>query len=437
MNIRRSKKIYMLSIFILITVLFLIALILTKEASIVKNLVIVFISIISLLTLSTLFLYSKLKTENALLKQSELSWKIIFNNRNEAVIIQHITQLNEPGKIIEVNTQASALTGYSKDEIIHLNLDDIIDKNHSKRVFEEIVRKGHVDEKLDIFHKSGKTVPVLFAGDFINVSNNKIIVYSLKNVSDFYFFQKQRNEHVKKLQDSNEELKKKSERKEDLLAFASHDLRAPFTSIMGFTELLLQENLNKTQERYVKLIRNSAQTQLNYVNGLLQAIKFGRDEIKLYLSEFDICNIIKNLILEIEVLATQKNITITITQGCEYPVIIKADREKITQVFNNLLSNALKFTRIGGKIEIYMKKKNNLLEIHIIDNGIGIPTGKIKGIFNLFEKKDSGGTKGESGTGLGLTICKNIIELHGGEIRVESEYEKGSDFYFTLPFKSE
>lgn len=260
-----------------------------------------------------------------------------------------------------------------------------------------------------------------------------IIVTGLNKPFDTIFRELKQNEL--ELMQSNEKLKNLSEMKDDFLAIASHDLRSPFNAIFGFTELLLQnEELSHDNKHYVELIQKSAEIQLNYINDILDILKVESGNMTLNKKEINIKKLIEDDLQMHKIIAYKKKVSLNFDSGFDGNIF--ADYEKLVQVLNNLISNALKFSKVNGHIDIktFLNEKG-FLEIHIIDNGIGIPENKINNIFTKYFHIENNNKVNEKSTGLGLSIAKHFVELHGGEIFVKSEFNQGSDFYFFLPLQ--
>jgi signal transduction histidine kinase len=218
------------------------------------------------------------------------------------------------------------------------------------------------------------------------------------------------------------------------ISIIAHDLRSPFTSIIGVLDLL-KESINDFSvsdiEKFVSIAYTSAVRTLTLLDNLLawtilqnKAKNF--DPVKINLRDL--------LYYETESFLTpakQKNITLT------YPIDpdlnVSADLQMVKTVLRNLISNAIKFTRPGGEIKISATESEHFVEISVKDNGVGISHEIQKELFKINESYKTAGTMNELGTGLGLVLCRDFIEMHGGKIRVESEPGKGSTFSFTLP----
>jgi signal transduction histidine kinase len=229
------------------------------------------------------------------------------------------------------------------------------------------------------------------------------------------------NEELKKSKDeiefANKKLKELNQFKEEMAAMIVHDLKNPLNLIIGLAE-------NET-------VKQSGKQMLNMVMNILDVQKYEQTEIKLQRANFQADIISESALEQVCLLYEQKNIKVENLVN-EYVVVV--DPDLIERVFVNILTNAIKYTPINGKITLESEKsEDELIQIKITDNGPGIPEDKLEKIFLKFEQvvaKESGIARS---TGMGLTFCKMVIEAHGGEIGVESELEKGTSFWFTLP----
>lgn len=284
-----------------------------------------------------------------------------------------------------------------------------------------------------IINKHGNIVWVRTKINLIRDHEGKIQkIYGL--VSDISLRKRAEDELTK----STENLIKLNETKDRFISIISHDLRTPFSSILGFTDLLLSDGDLSENERkqYIEFIRESSKSMLSLVNSLLDWTRLQTGRIRFEPERIEIYKIIESSLNALSGVAFQKNIDIS--SDIKSDVFVFVDKDLILQVFNNLLSNAIKFTPRNGRIKISVvsSPRNRYLEFSIKDSGTGIKPENIKKLFHIDTKYTSEGTEGEKGTGLGLSLVKEIIEKHSGTIWVESEYGKGSDFKFTLPIAS-
>ena len=237
-----------------------------------------------------------------------------------------------------------------------------------------------------------------------------------------------------KIQEDKGKLEELNRTKDKLFSIIAHDLRSPFNSILGFSELLISDSGNlKVEEtqKYIGYINSSAKSTLNLLDNLLNWAKSQTGKIKFKPEKIIVSLIIQEIIDISNSPAKIKNISIINKQSKE--VVVCADRNMLMVVMRNLMSNAIKFTRLGGQITIDVISKNKLVEISISDSGVGMHEDIKKQLFTTTSYTTSRGTENEKGSGLGLILCKEFIEKHGGTIWVESEVGKGSDFKFTLP----
>ncbi|HUV55732.1 MAG TPA: ATP-binding protein [Dehalococcoidales bacterium] len=239
----------------------------------------------------------------------------------------------------------------------------------------------------------------------------------------------------KLLFETNEELKKVTQAKSEFLTNMSHELRTPLNTVIGFSELLLDKipgKINQKQKQCLDDISASSEQLLSLINDVLDLSKVEAGELELKQKTFALNKLIESLTRTITpiLVPRKQSLDIEIEKGLPP---IHADKTKIRQVLLNLLSNSVKFTPDGGKLKIEAIRKDSWCQVSVIDNGIGMKQEEQKRIFEPFCQLDNPISRERSGTGLGLTIAKQIVEKHGGRIWVESEYGKGSRFTFTLP----
>ncbi len=245
----------------------------------------------------------------------------------------------------------------------------------------------------------------------------------------------QLNETNRNLNEANAKLREISEMKEEFLALTTHDLRSPLAVISGvisfFTSGRLGE-LSGEQKNMVAMMERNAQSLIELVNDLLDASKLEAGSMRLDPTSIDLRGLINELHETIEPLAREKNITLKEELPPRLPPI-EADRAKLRRIIVNLLSNAIKFTQHGGTVTVTAERIGNYLRVAVADTGVGIAPEDVARLFDKYEQARSRATRGEKGTGLGLYIIRQLVELHGGEIHVQSEPGKGSTFTFTLP----
>lgn len=246
----------------------------------------------------------------------------------------------------------------------------------------------------------------------------------------------EKNNAYKVIKAQNEKILESDKVKTEFLANVSHELRTPLNAIIGFSEVLSEElhgTLNDKQKEYISDIRVSGLHLLGMINEILDISKIEANAVKLVRSEFNILKALREVGNILKPIALKKKIKLII--DCEKDFKVNADYQKIQQILYNLVNNAIKFSPSDEEVEIGAKlsqnKKKFILSVH--DNGIGIDKKYHGKIFAKFVQLDSAYTKKESSTGLGLTITKELTELHGGKITIKSEVNNGSTFIVEIP----
>jgi signal transduction histidine kinase len=238
----------------------------------------------------------------------------------------------------------------------------------------------------------------------------------------------------REIADKSAQLEAASRHKSEFLANMSHELRTPLNAIIGFSEVLTERmfgELNEKQDEYLKDIHASGQHLLSLINDILDLSKIEAGRMELERSDFDLPNALENALILVRERASRRGITLGHSVD-ERLGTIRGDERKVKQVLLNLLSNALKFTPEGGRIDVRAVPHDGVSEISVADTGVGIAPEDQEAVFEEFRQVGTADKKIE-GTGLGLALSRKFIELHGGRIWVESEVGKGSTFRFTLP----
>lgn len=329
------------------------------------------------------------------------------------------------------------VTGYSGDEISHfpgrgaaiLFEDDI---HRVKRLMGEFIDDKSVNAVILTYRIVKKNKDVVWIKESISVERDKNGVIKLYNgfVADVTDIKSEELRQSKAL----EGLQSLNASKDKFISVLSHDLRAPFTSILGFSEILMNEpNLTHNERlEYLSYINDSSQNQLQLINYLLDWSRLQTGRIKIEPQRIHAKGIVFNCVSSLTGNAIRKNIDIKVT--VDDNIYVQADERLLTQVITNLLSNAIKFSPEGKSIEIFADVFNiDLIEFVVKDEGKGISEENKAKLFKFEKMFSTEGTKGEKGTGLGLSLVKEIIEKHNGEIWFYSEKDKGSEFHFTVP----
>jgi len=340
---------------------------------------------------------------------------------------------NTEGEIEYVNPKFTELTGYTATEAIGNN--------------PSILKSGKTD--VQVFKDLWKTIREgnTWHGEFINKKKNGEEFIEQAIISPIYH-QKQkivgyiaikeniteRKQAERTILAQNEQLAVVNATKDKFFSIIAHDLKNPFSTILGFTELLIK-NLHKYDvskiESQLTIIRKSSQFAYDLLINLLEWARMQKGEIKFQPKVVEIRDLINENIAYADSMARKKNIDIAFSFNANYQLF--CDKNMIDTVLRNLLSNAIKYTPMQGLINVSVTSTNNVVEVSVSDNGVGIDEKSQKLLFKIGESKSTNGTEGERGTGLGLVLCKDFVEKNGGRIWVESQIGKGSDFKFSLP----
>jgi signal transduction histidine kinase len=241
----------------------------------------------------------------------------------------------------------------------------------------------------------------------------------------------------REIADKSAQLEAASRHKSEFLANMSHELRTPLNAIIGFSEVLAERmfgEVNEKQAEYLQDILSSGRHLLSLINDILDLSKVEAGRLELELGRFHLPTALDNALILVRERATRHGITLT--QAVDERVgDIVADERKVKQVLLNLLSNAVKFTPEGGRVGLSATAAEDVVTIAVSDTGIGIAPEDQAAIFEEFRQVGRDDTRKQEGTGLGLTLAKKFVELHGGRIWVQSQVGEGSTFTFTLPVR--
>ncbi|MFA5300695.1 MAG: tetratricopeptide repeat-containing sensor histidine kinase [Lutibacter sp.] len=247
-----------------------------------------------------------------------------------------------------------------------------------------------------------------------------------------------KNYQIKKMNaeihEQSNKLRQANSTKDKFFSIIAHDLKNPFNSIAGFTDLLIENNDKydeSKQLKFLKIIKESTAKVSNLLDNLLIWANSQSGNLKYNPKNIVLAQHVPHVISFLEIQAINKDITIL--NKVEDNIFVNADENMMNTILRNLISNAIKFTPPKGEIQICATLKNDFIEVAVKDNGVGIAESALNNIFNVDEINSSLGTSNEKGSGLGLMICKDFVENHGGKIWVESTENKGSEFKFTVP----
>ena len=261
-------------------------------------------------------------------------------------------------------------------------------------------------------------------------------MYILSDISYSFFYTKQVSEQAKIMKELKEQAESANEAKSAFVSNMSHEIRTPMNAIVGLTEVLLRKNWPKEDKAYLLNIKNSGNALLRLINDLLDFSKIESGKFEISEEAYDLSQILRDVQVIGNTRIGDKKINLVMDIDKEVPRELFGDALRIRQVIINLMNNAIKFTEEGA-VTIHLKKtslQDRLVQLYISvqDTGQGIKLEDQKKLFDAFTQVDIKKNKGKEGTGLGLAISKQLVEMMGGELQVQSEYGKGSEFFFTI-----
>jgi len=340
--------------------------------------------------------------------------------------------LSREGDILELNYSASKMLNKGHSELINNRFALFISgETHNAFIqfFDRLLKtrkKETCEAVLNTYDNSDLCINI----EGILTHNNNFCLLTIMDITK----SKEIEKSILKLKVANEAIKFK----QNFLANISHEMRTPLTGILGMIEILEQTKLTGTQQDYVSTLKHSSENLREIINQVLDYSKIEAGKVQIKPCQFSL----KSMLDEAKILLqgrVKPGVQFSIQSDPSIPDLIYADEIRIGQIVNNLVANALKFTQKGSVVlssqllSSYYVQKKVKIKISIADTGIGIPENLQNKLFLPFSQIEDNETRNYEGTGLGLSICKELVNLLGGEIGVETEYHKGSTFWFSFP----
>ncbi|TWH49454.1 PAS domain S-box protein [Sporomusa sp. KB1] len=346
-----------------------------------------------------------------------------------------ITFIDIDGRIIEANEAAVKAYGYSREELLNLTIFDLCAKDTEvfmkcqmaiadrKGVFFEAVHK----------RKNSEFFPVEINSQGTIIGERKVLLNIIRDISE----RKLVEEELKGAKDKAEAANKT---KSEFLANMSHEIRTPINGITGMIDLTLMTELASDQKENLTVAKSCAHQLLGIVNDILDFSKMEAGKLSLEVVSFKFRDLIAEIVKAYSYRAGSKGLELNYTLSADVPDIVSGDQNRLRQILNNLLDNAIKFTE-NGEVSLSIKRTGGNAETFeltfaVRDTGIGIASGEMNKLFKTFSQVDGSITRKYGGTGLGLVISKQLVELMGGKMWVESVKDTGSVFYFTISLKA-
>ena len=370
------------------------------------------------------------------LRIKEERYRLITENARDVIWTMKLD-----GTITYISPNVEQLRGFTVEEAIHQQLDQIITPDTQVLVIDYILR-------LNSAYASGKPLPH-FKGENEYYCKDgstlwtEVIVYPLagsdqKSVTMLGMTRdiSERKQYEAKLLEQTNNLRELNATKDKFFSIIAHDLRSPFNGILGLSEILKDEARDLDIDSivdYTEMIHTSANQAYNLLENLLDWAKMQQGHFRYEPKKELINNLINNEINGLKYNAGKKNIAlVNITKE---DIIVTLDEKMLSAVLRNLVTNAIKFTAKNGFVNVDAKINSGHVEVSVSDNGVGMDQKTIEKLFKIETSFTSCGTENEKGTGLGLLLCKDFVEKHGGKMWVESELGKGSRFIFSIPIQ--
>lgn len=365
-----------------------------------------------------------LKEENSLIKSQFLNYKSIFNETLDVVMITN----GKEGKILEINKSCIAQLGYQPEELIGRHFSYIFDDpEEESKIIEDTKFFGTVLAEKTIRKKDGSVIFMDVNLNTIDYGNNKVVMTTLRDVSE-------RVKSELKLRQYSETLSDLNSSKDKFFSIIAHDLKSPFSGLLGLSQILceeLEELGNNDLKKYADEINNCAKFIFKLLQNLLEWSRLNTGKFDYAPVTINLKNKIDSIIQLLNLNASNKKIELR--YSCPEDLKVIADNNMLNSILQNLISNALKFTHEGGLVEVTAALEKDKAEICIKDSGVGIPEENLKKIFRVDKNISTLGTAKEKGTGLGLVLCKELVEKNSGTIKAESKEGEGTAFTVTLP----
>lgn len=378
----------------------------------------------------------ELKKQNEILRlhssiekkeEQEYFYNSILNNIGDPVFVK-----DDQSRLLIVNDAFTEIFNLHRDDIIGKTLAEEVSPEEREsflKIDKQVLEDGTEninEEALTIRGGETRTISTRKTR-FVDADGKKYLVGVIHDITE-------RKKSENSLKESEKQLKELNTTKDKLFSIIAHDLRSPFNSIIGFSELLTVNSADldpEEKEKFCSIINVAAKNTLILLDNLLNWAKSQTGQLRFNPEKVLFSTVIQEIITLKKSLAKAKNITLDYFSTAEIEVY--ADINMLKTVLRNLISNAIKFTELGGNIRVLATLKDQHVEITISDDGIGMNEEKCKELFKIASNTTTIGTANENGSGLGLVLCKEFVEKNNGTIWVESKEGKGSNFKFTLP----
>ena len=380
------------------------------------------------------------------LRRSEERFRLLV----EGVAEYAIFMLDPNGRVCTWNSGAERIKGYTAGDIIgqHFSIFYPEDERESGWPDHELQVAAETGKFIDTgwrLRKDGSTFWANVTITALRDDTGQLLGYAkltrdlteAKRIEAMETANRQREELLDAERHARMTAQRATRLKDEFLATLSHELRTPLSAILGWTQLLLRGEASKgpdEHKRAIEVIDRNARAQVKLIDDLLDLSRVMTGKLRLDLHQVSFASVVEAAVDSARPSADVKGIRLKAILGSSSQDIVSADSARLQQVVWNLLTNAIKFTPKGGQVQVLLQRVDSHLELSVSDTGIGIPANYLPHVFDRFSQKDSSTTRAFGGLGLGLAICKQLVELHGGAIKAASQGEgRGATFSVQLP----
>ncbi len=422
----------------------------TSQTSFINNWLVIFGLLLTLMF--SYIIYRNIRSANRYKEQLALVKRNIEKSASEYALslieasLDPLVTISSEGKIMDMNMATVNITGLSRKELTGTDFFAYFtEPQKAREVYREVFAKGSVaDSPLTLRHKEGKLTEVLFNGSVYKDETGNVlgVVIVARDITNQKRFENELIEAKSSAEGATEKAEESNKLKEAFLANMSHEIRTPMNAIIGFSDLLSRRKLGKQEKEYVTTIKLAGESLLTIINDILDISKIEAGMMTFEEINFNVNGLFKSLNEMLIEKAKEKNLELSFICDKDVPDVLLGDATRLTQIIINLVGNAIKFTskgsvqvnarvlkngdaslshRAGTDLKGEIGQGNILLEFSVTDTGIGIPQNKLEQIFERFRQAESQTTRKYGGSGLGLSISKQLVELQGGIMTVKSE----------------
>ncbi|MCP9494686.1 MAG: PAS domain S-box protein [Pyrinomonadaceae bacterium MAG19_C2-C3] len=369
------------------------------------------------------------------LRVSEVRYRRLFEAAHDGILILNA----ETGQIADVNPYLCEFLNYPKHEFMGKELWEIglfKDKDESRIAFRELQEKGYIRyEDMPLETKTGARREVEFISNVYGENGHHVIQCNIRDITERKQVEGEREQLLALTQQAQTTAEGANRLKDEFLATLSHELRTPLTSIVGWAEMLGNPKLDPVAaQRAIETIRRNGRMQVQMIDDLLDVSRIITGKLRLRVQPVDLGTIIIAAVDTARPAAEAKEIRLQLQLDSPAGQV-SGDPDRLQQMTWNLISNAIKFTPKGGRVIVRLERVESHVEISVSDTGLGIASAFLPHVFDRFRQADATSTRSYGGLGLGLAIVRQLVELHGGTVRVESAgVGQGTTFTVSLPF---